>query len=60
MDEKSKPPTPGHRFRGVLRGFTPSCECGWTGPTFYGKGGQAGAVQEWHCHINNCEKARAA
>jgi hypothetical protein len=44
-------PIPGHKFQGAQCGFTPRCECGWTGATHFGKGARTQATYEWHSHI---------
>lgn len=41
---------PGHKF---LAGVTPTCGCGWCGPTFFGKGARTQATWEWRSHIKN-------
>ena len=44
-------PTPGHKFR---VGYTPSCECGWKGPTFFSAGARKAATWEWEAHVRHC------
>ena len=46
-------PIPGHKY---LLGVTPTCGCGWKGPTYFGRGSRASAAHEWRSHTRTaCE-----
>lgn len=40
---------PGHKFQA---GVTPTCQCGWKGATFFGKGARTQATCDWQSHVS--------
>lgn len=49
-------PTPGHKFGGIRHMAQATCECGWEGARWIGKGSTAEAHKEWRWHIDKAHK----